>query len=381
MRILWHSNAPWVPSGYGQQTALFVPRIASLGHEVAVSSIHGLQGGPIEWNGHTVYPAGDALWGEDVIASHARHFRADLVITLMDVWALDPEPLRGMRVAQWIPVDCDSAGLTGRSLGLGDHARLTMSGAVPIAMSRFGERVLREAGYDPLYVPHGTDCSVFRPPEDRKALRQSMGIDDRFVVGINAANLGPDRKAWPEQLAAFARLYRKHPDAVLIAHTLRKRKRGINIAGIARDLGIGDAVRWSDQYMMLAGHITPQMLAGTYGAMDLFSGCAMAEGFGLPILEAQACGVPTVVTDGSAMSEVGCGWKVQGEPYWAATHAAWWRKPSIDGIARAYEKAYQKGPAYQAKASAAREHALAYDADRVLTEFWKPALGELEARL
>ena len=34
---VWHCNAPWNSSGYGVETALFVPRIASLGHEITIA--------------------------------------------------------------------------------------------------------------------------------------------------------------------------------------------------------------------------------------------------------------------------------------------------------------------------------------------------------
>jgi len=44
-KILWHSVAPWAPTGYGQQTALFAPRIASLENvDLAISSGFGLEG-------------------------------------------------------------------------------------------------------------------------------------------------------------------------------------------------------------------------------------------------------------------------------------------------------------------------------------------------
>lgn len=377
MKILLHSNLPGSPSGYGQQAALFVPRIASLGHEVAVSAFYSTHDTPPEWEGHKVYPPGRRGYGEDVLAQHARHFGADLVITLMDVWALGAEPVRelraaGVKVAQWMPVDCSP-------LSMADRAVLEESRAVPIAMSRFGERMLTDAGFKPLYVPHGIDCSVFKPPEDRKALREAMGIADQFVVGINAANKELTRKAWPEQMAAFARLHKRHPGTRLYAHTVRAVPGGLDLGVVAQEIGIKPAVMWSDQDLMKDGLITPAQMAATTGAADLWSGCSMAEGFGLPVLEAQACGTPTVVTDWSAMSEVGCGWKVGGEPMWAPLHHAWWCKPSIGAIARAYEKAYERGPSYQAKARQAREHALTYDADRVLKDWWVPCLEHLEA--
>ena len=39
MKILWHSNAPFVPTGYGQQTATFAPLLNASGHDVAVSDV------------------------------------------------------------------------------------------------------------------------------------------------------------------------------------------------------------------------------------------------------------------------------------------------------------------------------------------------------
>ena len=57
MRILWHSNAPWCPSGYGNQSALFLPRFQALGHEVACLANYGLQGTAFDWDGVPVFPS------------------------------------------------------------------------------------------------------------------------------------------------------------------------------------------------------------------------------------------------------------------------------------------------------------------------------------
>jgi glycosyltransferase involved in cell wall biosynthesis len=378
VKILWHSNSPAVGTGYGQQTALFVPLLAALGHEIAISAFFGQQGAPGEWHGFTVYPSGRHPYGSDVLPQHAKHFGADIVITLMDVWALDAEPLQGLPLAHWLPVDTDDGdGLQARGLSLRDHVALKATSGIPIAMSRHGARMLVKSGHNALYVPHGVDASVFRPQRQRP---EAFG--DRFVIGMNAANASKaDRKAWTVQLAAFAKLHRRHPDALLYAHTIANDDRGINLKGIARDLGISGAVAWTDEYAMTAGTLTPAQLAAATAAWDLYSGCSKAEGFGIPVMEAQACGVPSVVTDGSAMSEVGCGWKVQGEPEWSRLHAAWWRTPRIADVAKVYERAYERGPAYHAKATKAREHALAYDAARVTADHWKPALEALEERL
>ena len=66
----------------------------------------------------------------------------------------------------------------------------------------------------------------------------------------------------------------------------------------------------------------------------------MGEGFGLPVLEAQACGVPAIVTDFTAMSEVcGAGWKVGYDRVWTPMRA-WQAWPHVDEIVESLEECY-----------------------------------------
>ncbi len=48
MKLLLHTNAPWSSSGYGQQAAMFAPRLAET-HEVGISAFQGLTGSPAGW--------------------------------------------------------------------------------------------------------------------------------------------------------------------------------------------------------------------------------------------------------------------------------------------------------------------------------------------
>jgi glycosyltransferase involved in cell wall biosynthesis len=362
-------------TGYGQQTALLAPRLRDAGHEVAISAFWGLAGGPMEWEGIPVYPSGNDLYGNDILPGHARHFGADLVITLMDMWVLSPDLLSALPVACWMPVDTDP-------LGRANRVVLTAApSVVPIAMSAFGRDRLAEAGFRPCYVPHGIDTSVFAPPADREACRAALGVTGKFVIGINAANKDTFRKGYPEQFAAFARFHARHPDTALAVHALTAAPGAPDLRGLAAHLGISDAVVPAPQYEYLAGLITPMQMASWYGALDLYSGCSFAEGFGLPLVEAQASGVPVVVTDAASMTELcGAGWKAGGERLWYAVQQAWWVKPSIDAIARMYEKAYTDRKVLAAKAARARDFALAYDADLVFAKHWGPVLDELAER-
>jgi glycosyltransferase involved in cell wall biosynthesis len=358
-----------------------IPRLAAAGHEVIISAFAGLQGSPTAWSGYQVLPGGQAVLGEDILPFHARATKADLVIFLGDAWAADPDRFREMRqdgvtCCAWLPVDCTP-------LSAKDAAFLTASGVTPIAMSRFGQRMLGAAGFRAFCVPHGCDTSVFRPPEDRDALRRKFGIADRWVVAINASNADGYRKNFPGQFEAFARFRRIHPEALLLVHSLVSAPQGLNLIAMAERIGITDAVRFSDQYAKLAGLIGPAELAEWYGACDLISNCGLGEGFGLAVLESQACGTPVAVTDCSAMTELcGSGWRVRGEPFWNETFGSWWTAPSIAGIVRAWEKAYaathETGPDGLPPCRAkARKFALRYDADRVMRTYWEPVLREL----
>lgn len=369
MRILFHSNAPWAGTGYGQQTAIFASRLRDLGHEVTISAFYGLQGQGSQWGGITVLPGGMDGYGNDIVAAHAHTTRAELVVVLADAWPMNPEVIKGLPAAMWMPVDCDR-------LGVADEKMLTDSGTVPVAMSRHGRDQLTAAGFKPLYIPHGVDPSVFQPPADRAGLRKSWGVDGRFVIGMNAANKDGVRKGYSEQFHAFARFRKDHPDALLLVHALPQMPNNqLNLVALAQRLGIFDHVKFSDQYAYVTGSIKPTSLAEWYGCLDVLSSCSYGEGFGIPIIEAQACGTPVIVTRGSAMTELaGPGWAVDGQPFWNPVHQADWQVPSIEGIHRAYDKAYRYAAS---KRAAAREFAMTYDADRVLLEHWKPALDFL----
>ena len=379
MRILIHSNAPWVPTGYGQQCAQLLPRLRDMGHQVAVSAFYGLSGAPIRWEGFTVYPAGQADYSPDVVVQHAQHMRADLLLTLMDFYRLAPaaDGLARIRTAAWLPNDC-------RPLSKADEAVLRRSRAFPIAMSRFGLQNLIEAGFgDAGYVPHGIDTTVFTPPEDRAALREEIGVAGRFVIGICAANRDAIRKGFPEQFQAFAKFRKRHPEALLMLHSVDRSPGGYDLEQMVNDMGIADAVMLSDRYAQVAGHMVPQMMAAWYGALDVLSNCSYGEGFGIPIVEAQACGTPVVVTDAAAMTELrGSGWKVTGRDFWNAVHRAWWIRPDVDAIVRGYERAYRVTAGSEAFSAGfrdtTRKFALDYDAGEVARLCWQPLLKQLE---
>ena len=377
--LLWHSNAGWSPTGYGQQTGLFAPRL-NQHYDVGISAFYGLEGARLNWNGIITYPGMSPDMGNKTLLPHAKaHFGGDvrngLVVTLLDVWVLNPDVARKMNMACWVPVDHEPA-----------PPRVTDffrdSGAVPIAMSKFGQRMLEE--FDPLYCPHGIDSTAYKPIEQKKARELTQLPQDKWLVGMVAANKGnPSRKCFAEALIAFKHLADEHENVGLYLHTEAQGIfSGIDLPQLIRQIGIpGDRVYLSDQERLLFNPVGHDTMAHVYSALDVLLSPSAGEGFGIPVLEANACGVPAIVTDFSAQPEVcGAGWTVGWDPYWT-TQSSWQAKPKVPEIVKALKQAYARSAReVDAMKEQARSHALEYDVDYVMDEHMLPALEEVARR-
>lgn len=378
MRILWHAPHPDMPTGYANQTALWVPRLAAAGHEVAVSCTAGIVRHNTTWQGHKVYgrsPYTDMA--EDLVRFHYEDFGADLVITLCCPWKLHAQIWQPLRTIHLMPVDCDPLGRFDRAL-LGGGGGMDVSGAMPAAVSRFGERVLREAGFEPLYLPHGVDTNTWQPPRNRRQLRQAMGVDHLFVIGMNASNTDPaDRKGFNEAFRGFAAFHGEHPLSVLAIHAAAMAPDGLNLLALAQHLGIADSVMFSDQYPVASAGATTEAMAAWYGALDVLLAPSHAEGFNVPLAEAQACGTPVITTAWSTGPELaGPGWMVEGQARWNDTHHADWHAAHITSVAEQLGNAL-RGCSMERRRRARRFATANLDADRLFTDHWEPVLKEL----
>jgi glycosyltransferase involved in cell wall biosynthesis len=377
MRILWLGNPPCSASGYGEQAALSIPRLQALGHDLAVTCNWGLQGAVMQREGLTCYPS-DEHWGNKTIATFAEHHQADLILALCDAWVLKPDEWpKGTRMAVWTPID--HYPIPPAVLAVLAHERIR-----PIAMSRYGEKLMNEASLDPLYVPHSVDTEAFRPrPEARDAARDALEIPrDAFLVGMVAANKGNPsipRKGFPQAFHAFSRFARDHQDAYMYVHTEAQPTvgGGINLDHLAVAVGTPQGrLRFPPDKAWHLG-MSRDVVAMVYQACDVLLNPSMGEGFGIPLLEAQASGCPVIASDHSAMTELTqAGWLVGGDPWWDALSDSFFIVPSHDSIVAALEAAYEARDDQQLRAAAV-EFAQAYDADRVTSEFWKPALDTL----
>lgn len=382
MKILWHSTAPWSPSSYSVLTARAVPGLVKAGHQVAIGTWYGLQGQPLPWTIQDkktgepiarvdVFPSGDgAQFSQDILRELYQYIKADVLITCSDVWPFKREITAKTVFCPWLPIDHDPTP--------GPILDALESATYPMVYSRWGTEILKQSGINAHYVPCSAPGDVFKPA-NQTAAREMLGITDKakFLVGMVAANKDPhDRKGLSEGLQAFAKFAQRHEDAYLYLHT---NVRGmINVMGIADNLGIKKRVIQCDPLGYALGMLDTNYMVMAYNACNVLLNLAKSEGFGLPILEAQMCGVPVIATDFSTTNEMlWAGWKVQGQPDWSPGLDSWRITADINLAALALDSAYKERNNKTLKQQA-RRGALSLDTERVSDIYWKPALKEID---
>jgi glycosyltransferase involved in cell wall biosynthesis len=156
-------------------------------------------------------------------------------------------------------------------------------------------RILKRRADDVCTVMYGIDRQ-FQPVQDRALIdqtRRQHRLPDPFILYVG--NLEP-RKNIPTLVRAFAKLVEKGlPHSLVLAGS-----RGWmddDIFKTIQDLGLQSRV-------LLPGFCEQSELPALYSAASLFVYPSLYEGFGLPVLEALACGVPVITSNISSMPEV-----------------------------------------------------------------------------
>lgn len=373
LRILWVSNSSWAKTGYGVQTLLFTQRIKDAGHEIAVLGYYGLEGSMLNYNGIMHYPKSVHPYGQDIMGAHAQNFNADIIMSLMDVWVFIPANASRPWVPYY-PVDHEPMPPKVREALSGSYKR--------IAMSKFGVEESHKAGLECYYVPHGVDTKIYKP-QDKKESRKKLGLpEDAWIVGTVAMNKGqPSRKSIPSMLQAFANFKKKHTDAVYYLHTQKgdgiDGLGGVNMPEIISLLGLqmGKDVFMTDPYAMALG-VSEDWMATLYSSFDVHMLASMGEGFGIPIIEAQSCGVPVIVGGWTSMPELVKSGQIidksDAEPTWTGIASYQWQ-PKVAAIERKMELEYKK-PSPNPRDAIVKE----YDIDFVFNTQMLPALTDIE---
>jgi len=392
LKILYSSNAPWASSGYGVQGKSLLPRLADLDvvggrSNIGVFAWYGLQGGIHDVDGFRVYPSGNDPYGMDVIKGHTHHFGANVVISLVDVWVMKDaaEKVAPALWCPWCPIDHDPVPPKVLECLKGAH--------LPLTYSKWGRDLLNKAGVENLYIPHGIETEVYRVNESEAAIqtfkRERFGDGcDHLTVMVGANKGYPDRKAFQVQLRAWAAFAEDLPGARLYVHTEPSMVYGgIDLRGLCKALGIQEKVAFPNGYSNFLG-LHEQDMARVYNAADVYLGASMAEGFGIPLIEAQGCGTPVVTTGFSAMPElVRSGYVVPPLDKVWTQQGSWCAWPDCVGITQALEELYSEwhdnGKRWPRTQRIRTQNAIheEYSWDTIVREQWKPLLARLAGEL
>ncbi len=135
----------------------------------------------------------------------------------------------------------------------------------------------------------------FRPADPGKvaAIRRRYGLPERLILYVGTIE---PRKNLPALLRAYSALRRRGCEHRL-AIVGREGWRSHGFWGTLKELGLGGEV-------LMPGYVPDADLPALYGAAEVFVFPSLYEGFGLPVLEAMACGTPVVCSAVSSLPEV-----------------------------------------------------------------------------
>jgi glycosyltransferase involved in cell wall biosynthesis len=174
-----------------------------------------------------------------------------------------------------------SVGVSARVLAVSDFTRREIAAHFPAAASRI------------VVTPHGADDDLLPPPA-RDEARARLGLRGPMVLSVGSIL---NRRNLPVLFHAAARLRRAWPDLTLEVVGENRTHPHLDLPALARRSGLVGGAR-------LSGFVGEAALAERYAAADAFVFLSEYEGFGLPVLEAMARGVPAVTSTRPALGEV-----------------------------------------------------------------------------
>jgi len=262
-------------------------------------------------------------------------FKPDIVLTYRDPWMdmyVSKSPLLPYFHWVWMPtVDSDPQ----KQSWIEGFAK---TDAI-LCYSEFGIKTLeKDAGHLLNVVgcaSPGIDPKIYKP-YDKKQIRQELGLDPNInIVGTVMRN--QKRKLFPELIKAFSKFLKVAPPEIkdntyLLLHTSYPEKQGWNLGYHISEEHVGgkilatyickncrkykidffrDSLNYCENCKAISS-VMPSVAMGLevpdlvkiYNSMDLYVQYAICEGFGMPQVEATACGVPIAASNYSAMEDV-----------------------------------------------------------------------------
>ena len=205
-------------------------------------------------------------------------------------------------------------------------------------------------------IPEAVDHQLFKPGDARAARARvaPYGVTKRFVLFVSSL--------WPYKncdglLRAWALARRELPEhQLVVVGAPRDQDYATQLRDLASELGIlGDVV--------FTGGVPLEATVDFYQSADVFVYPSLNETFGLPILEAMACGCPVVTSSTSAMPETAGGAALLADPTSPSSIA----RAVIEAAGPAQERLRELGPRRAAQFTWAATAASTLDVYREVT--------------
>jgi len=313
LSILIHpkDNPFTIGSGYGIWGKYISRGLKDAGWDVAVYAPVGTKYNILTFDGIDVYPGTSEDFGENLVERHLNKLRSEtgkepVLLQICDVWPLNiiPKLAREGKIRWIVTPAIDWYSPTPKYI-----LDKLVSARVVVPWCGWSESMLKEEGLNNVapFIPLGVNTSIFKPinKEEYPNTMKSLGFEeDSFNIVIVAANQYM-RKPFYEWFIGIKMFIDEHPDVKvrLYVHSLTHTPGGYNLGELAKYCEIDKITRTSDDYAAICGEYTEEVMARIYGVADvvLMGGF---EGFGLPIIESQACGTPVIALNAGCSIEL-----------------------------------------------------------------------------
>lgn len=388
MKILWLSDSPTSPSGFGNITRFVCAGLARKGHRVTILGCETRR--LTRQQNYTIYPFASDGSGVKLLLSYLDQLRPDVLVTAADPWRVsylaDPEITGFMRErkvvwALYYPIDSD----WGRGALPSSLVQLLKAVDLPIVMSQYGQHLGQLNGVTAEYIPVGVDTKVFSRPDHKGDAKSALGYERRFVVLSDARN--QRRKLWPRTLEIFRRFAADKHDVLLHVHcdpydpAASSVDYYYDLLSDIAFLGLDQKVRFT-RGMSITRGTSLNKLASLYQAADVHLLASYGEGFGLPTLQAASAGAVPMAAAYAASRELvkGHGEALPVRGFVRNETKMLCALIDIDEAVGRLDRLYKDRRLLEKKSKASSRFAESYDWQHVLTRWHELLMREVARR-
>lgn len=296
-RILFLSNSPTAPTGFGTIVRYIATGLKDLGWDIRFMSWDYTAGKMHDKKlDMEILPVWGRPFGRDQLSHYIRTEYTDLVMTLSDIWMTEwmrNFPRNGWKWLSYFPLDSEHFWPQWKPI--------LKSVDYPVCFSKFAKKLLDENDIKTDMIYHGVDTKIFKPltPREKANIRAREFPDEKdpdklWIVGAVGRN--QIRKMQPYMIRGFAEFAKKNPDARIVFHCDLNDQMGWSLGDVCKRYDCEKQVMISKPKFgwFVKFNTEPSAMNDVYNYFDVHMNTAN-EGFGLPIIESMAAGIPNIV--------------------------------------------------------------------------------------